>query len=468
MINLSEFFELNHEIILFVYGLVFFLLGFAIILQTRQASRLDLARSLSWLAAFGIMHGLYKWGDFFIPIQVHYLSPLFIKLLRALQLILLATSFACLFEFGAAVLRPLGRARWLGGFAVGLLATWAIVTFFILLPSQSDAVDWYNTSNALARYFICIPASLLAAYGLHQHTIRRITPLNAPQIVNTLHVVVLAFAVYSILGGLIPPPVDFFPGNVLNTDTFTAFVGIPISVFRSVVGLVIAVTIIRALEIFGIETQRRIERLEQERIIDADHERLARELHDGAIQKVYTAGLLVESAARLVKPGSEIGLRLERAVVVLNDSIADLRHNLSELHSTHPRSTETLQQLLMRLVEDPHYNALVDVSVEVKLPENNQLSPVRADHVFAIVNEAMSNIARHARARNVKICAQDLDQKFLEVTVKDDGVGIAPNARPGYGLRNMRDRARLLNGHLDFSQPNGRGTTITLKIPWVD
>ena len=69
--------------------------------------------------------------------------------------------------------------------------------------------------------------------------------------------------------------------------------------FRSLIGLVMAVTIIRALEIFEVETDRRIEALEQRSIINAERERIARELHDGAIQKVYTAGLLVESASKL-------------------------------------------------------------------------------------------------------------------------------------------------------------------------
>ena len=74
MISITEFFELNREIIFFIYGLVFFLLGFAIILQTRQSSRLDLARNLRWLAAFGITHGFHEWGDLFVHIQTIYLS----------------------------------------------------------------------------------------------------------------------------------------------------------------------------------------------------------------------------------------------------------------------------------------------------------------------------------------------------------------------------------------------------------
>ena len=81
MITLAEIFELNQSIIYFVYGLIFFILGFAIILQTRQSSRLDLARSLRWLAAFGIAHGFHEWGDLFIPIQATYLSTQGMRLL---------------------------------------------------------------------------------------------------------------------------------------------------------------------------------------------------------------------------------------------------------------------------------------------------------------------------------------------------------------------------------------------------
>ena len=245
-------------------------------------------------------------------------------------------------------------------------------------------------------------------------------------------------------------------------------VGIPPIIFRTLITLVIAVAIIRSLEIFTLETQRTIEELEQQQIINAEYERLARELHDGAIQKVYTAGLLVESAARLTETKSELGVRLERAVVVLNDAIADLRHNLAELHHSDVVSAdETLTQMLQRLAQDPHYNTLVKMSLDLKLPDEKILSPVRARHVFAIINEAMANIVRHANARHVSIRAQDLGGR-LQVLIKDDGAGIAPNAQPGYGLRNMRDRSRLLNGDLRFSESSGKGTTITLEIPWID
>jgi len=467
MSTLTDFFTLNRDIILFSYGLVFFVLGFAIILQARQSSRLDLARSLRWLAAFGITHAFNEWGDLFIPIQSSYLSQPVVQMLKVIQLVLLAISFACLFEFGVAVLRPLGRARWLHGFPAGILFAWTLVIFFVVLPVLPEPAAWYRTSNALARYFIGFPGGLLAAYGLRVHTLQRIKPLNVPIIVSTLRVAGFSLGIYACLSGLIPPPVSFFPGNVLNTQTFMAWVGVPATVFRSLVSLVISVTVIRALEIFDVETERRIEALEQQQIINADHERLARELHDGAIQKVYTAGLLVESAARLAEHQSELGSRLERAAGVLNDAIVDLRHNLAELHSETQPTAEPLPKLLEHLAKDPHYNSLVNINLESELGDEHILSPLRTSHVLAIVNEALANIVRHAHAQNVKINAQDLNH-MLKIAIRDDGIGLSPQAQTGYGLRNMRDRARLLNGKIDFASPSGKGTLVTLEVPWQD
>ena len=72
MDTLRTLFENNRDLILFVYGMIFFTLGLMIALQSRRYSRLDLARSLKWLAAFGLIHGLHEWGDLFIPIQAAY------------------------------------------------------------------------------------------------------------------------------------------------------------------------------------------------------------------------------------------------------------------------------------------------------------------------------------------------------------------------------------------------------------
>ncbi len=466
METISTFFEVNKVLVYFIYGLVFFLLGAVIALQSRSYSRLDLARSLSWLAAFGFAHGLHEWGDFFIPIQAAYLSPGIVELLHRLHLLLLAVSFAFLFEFGVALLRPLGRMRWLHLLPPALLAVWIFVVYFplpILLP---DFNVWTNVSDALARYFICVPGGFLAGYGLRKHTYHRITPLNVPDIVNMLRFAGIMLGLYAIFSGLLVDPIPFFPGNVINSQVFTAALGIPPPVFRSIIGLALLVAIIRGLEIFNVETARMIEAMQQQQVLASEHERLARELHDGAIQKVYTAGLLVQSAQKLASNGSEeLTNRLERAVNVLHDAITDLRQNLSDLH-VNP-SEDPLPELLRKLAEDPRFRSLVDVTLTTDLEGIDVLSPVRAEHVVSVVNEALSNVIRHARAGNVKICART-EQGRLKVTVQDDGVGIPRKFQAGYGLRNMRDRARLLGGQLEISSPNGKGALVSLDIPLVD
>jgi signal transduction histidine kinase len=314
---------------------------------------------------------------------------------------------------------------------------------------------WYVTSSVFS--------GLLAVQP--HHTMHRIKPLNVPKIVLTLQVAGIALGFYALMSGLFPPPVNFFPGNIINRVTFTEWTGIPPLVFRSLIGLVIAIALIRGLEIFNVETERRIEALEQHHIVTAERERLARELHDGAIQKVYTAGLLVESASRLAEPKSEVSVRLDKSVIVLNDAIADLRRNLSELHAGSPATTESLPKLLRQLAENPNFTSMVNITLETKALTGKPLSPMRSGHVLAIVNESLANIVRHAQAKNVEIHARDLEAQ-LQIEIKDDGIGIPLEPQAGYGLRNMRDRARLLNGELRFS--NIKGTSVMLTIPWVD
>jgi len=461
---IRNFVELNRQIILFVYGLAFFMLGLAIAFQSRHYSRLDLARSLSWLAAFGLTHALYVWGELFSPMQEVYLSLTGIEILHTLHLIFLGISFACLFEFGVSLLRPLGRGRWLHRVSAGLLIVWTIASFLAVPRLTPDVLDWHETVEALARYFLGFPGALLAAYGLRQQTFRRIAPLNVPHIVGMLRIAGIALALYAFFGGLIPSPVPFFPGNILNTVTFEQALGVPPSVFQSLIGLVLAVTFIRALEVFDVETARMIESMELQQIVAAERDRIARDLHDGVIQKVYTAGLLVDSARKQTVLADSTSERLGTAVTVLNDVIGDLRRNISELHT--PSPAESLPIALRQLAEDPRFQSWVDISLDLDLPEADGFSPTRVTHVLAIVTEALSNIVRHSRAQKVAIKAKQTDNR-LHLQIQDDGVGLPADVEAGYGLRNMHDRARLLDGQISVTGASGKGTTVELDVPWI-
>jgi signal transduction histidine kinase len=103
----------------------------------------------------------------------------------------------------------------------------------------------------------------------------------------------------------------------------------------------------------------------------------------------------------------------------------------------------------------------------MSIPEAESFSAVRAEHVVAIANEALSNIVRHAKARKVALRIMRQEDRLI-LTIQDDGVGLATGVTAGYGLRNMRDRAHLLGGNLTVSGSGGKGTVVTLDVPWGD
>ncbi|MEW5958640.1 MAG: sensor histidine kinase [Chloroflexota bacterium] len=461
-----EFFVLNRTIIFFVYGQVFFLLGLAIIWQSRRHSRLDLARSLGWLGIFGLTHGLHEWGDIFIPIQAEYLSQAWIEVLLLVQACLLAFSFACLFQFGAETLRPLyPQLRWLQGVPAGVLLVWLTVFFWISQVFRWEAERLVIQANIWARYLLGFPGALAAAAGLGQQTRRQIQLQKFSHIARTFRVASLALVAYAILGGLLVPPASFFPANIINADTVVYLLGMPPQVLRSLAGLVLVVSVVRGLEIFEVEVDRRLEEMEQAQILLAERERVSRELHDGAIQTVYTAGLMAESIRNKMDKTDPLALRLDRVISALHHAIHDLRRFITELEPDTP--AESLVEGLRKLAEDPHLQTLIKVEMTVNCDEDYLFPSARITHVLAIVNEALSNVVRHARARQVWLTAERQNGQ-LAITVVDDGSGIPDKYVAGFGLRNMRDRARLLGGTLSVESRSPRGTRLMLTVPWED
>ena len=463
---IHTFFEINRSILYFIYGLSFFVLGLATALQSRQYSRLDLARTLKWLAAFGLLHGIHEWGDVFIPIQQGYVSNFSYRMLHRLHLIILGVSFACLMEFGVALLRTLDYPEWLHVVPGGILALWFFFTFFPLTVRYSEFMSWHDTTNALARYFIGFPGSMLAAYALRAHAFQRIKSLHVPFIMRMLRFTGIGLFLYGMFSGLVTPAVPFFPGNVLNYATVERWLIFPVPVFRTLIGFGMTITVIRVLEIFDVEIDRMFQEMEQERIRAAERNRLSRELHDGVIQKVYTAGLLVESAHRIAETQPErVSNRLDRVESVLRDAVEDLRSNLVELYQ--PSREQSLMEALESLIEDPRFQTFIDIKKELEIPRHVQLSPMRCDHVTAIVHEALNNVIRHAQASQVVLSGQ-VDGDRLTIQVRDNGQGLPDDYEPGYGLRNMRDRARILGGKIKLHGGEDGGTRVTLEIPIED
>ena len=454
-----EWFSLNRPLIFFLYGQVFFVLGLAISLTPRRYSRLNLARSLPWLAGFGFLHSLNEWGDVFIPIQSQFLGEPFVAILGTFQHILLAISFTSLFQFGIELLLPFPvKWRWLRFLPAGFFMIWLIGPFWIGLGLSQNIEEWHNLVNVIARYGLCLPGGFISAIGLLHQTQLQINFLGLPKIGRTLKIAAGALVAYGILGGLIVPAASFFPANIVNVNTFTAIMIVPPPVFRSLAGLVLAITIIRAMEVFDIKTDRMIRQMEESQVVAIDHEQIARDLHDGALQQVYAAGLLAQSLQRQAKGSLADGIK--RLVITINQAIDQLRAFLPLLQPE-PKSIE-LVKALEPIIEDARQALPVETFWDT--PNSHLLSPEQTSHVVAFTAEALSNAIRHSQTKKIEIFMEFVEG-HLRLTVRDYGKGLPPVVVSGYGLRNMRDRSRLLCAELKFDSPSGKGTRVTLDLP---
>jgi two-component system, NarL family, sensor histidine kinase DevS len=209
--------------------------------------------------------------------------------------------------------------------------------------------------------------------------------------------------------------------------------------------------------------------LQQRRLaVLEERERIGMDLHDGIIQSIYAVGLTLEHARLLMSETPDYARqRIEQAVSDLNSTIRDIRAYILDLR---PRQfhDEELMQGLERLVKEFHTNSLVEVRLDgppdgtLKLPEAHAIA------LFHICQEALANIAKHARSRHVSVVLWSANDRVL-LEISDDGRGFDPaNVRLtlGHGLSNMQTRARNVGGDVETTSDPGHGTTILAWVPY--
>jgi two-component system sensor histidine kinase UhpB len=212
-----------------------------------------------------------------------------------------------------------------------------------------------------------------------------------------------------------------------------------------------------------------LERLEFERrdsarqalqVLEGERSRIARELHDEVGQTLTGVMLQVEGLAPKIAP--------------------ELRDQLDELRETARRGTEDVRRIARQLrpeaLEDlglqsalaalaGSFSDQARVVVDKRLEPDLPLSQEEELVVYRVAQEALTNVARHAHATRVELRLERAGGGTV-LTIRDDGVGLAPGALPStHGVRGMRERALLLGAHLQISSERGRGTEITLAIP---
>jgi signal transduction histidine kinase len=191
-----------------------------------------------------------------------------------------------------------------------------------------------------------------------------------------------------------------------------------------------------------------------------DRDRIARDLHDLVIQRLFAIGLTIQSAARdAVKPA--VQERLEQAVEDLDDTIKDVRRTIFQLHGR-TAVGGGLAADIDSVVKDARSALGFTPMVRTEGP----LAAVPPDVVpdlLAVLREALSNVARHAGASNVSVTLRTGDQVVLRVV--DDGIGIPPELDRRSGLANMRERATRHDGDFEVAPGPQGGAALTWRVP---
>jgi signal transduction histidine kinase len=218
----------------------------------------------------------------------------------------------------------------------------------------------------------------------------------------------------------------------------------------------------------AIENARLHEQVQRLAVVD-ERERISQDLHDGIIQNIYAVGLSLEDVPELVRDDpDEVERRVERAIDSLHLTIRDIRNFIFGLRPELLSGT-TLINGLVAVVEEFRHNSMVDVELHVG-DVGQEPDATVTGNLLGVVNEALSNVARHSGATRATVFVDSPEGRGLELVIEDNGHGFDP-ATIGtighQGLPNMRSRMAAIGATIEFLS-DASGTRITVHRPALE
>jgi two-component system, NarL family, sensor histidine kinase DevS len=220
---------------------------------------------------------------------------------------------------------------------------------------------------------------------------------------------------------------------------------------------------VRLLEPFAAQAAVALELAERRRdaervVVLEDRDRIAKDLHDTVIQRLFASAMTLMSTIKITqKP--DVARRVQRAVDDLDETIRQIRSTIFALQ-VEP-GDETLRSRIHAVVDAATESLNFSPTVRLDGLLDTAVSPERGEQVLAVLQEALSNVVRHAGARRVSVSVDVRDE--IIVRVEDDGSGIPEGGRRS-GLRNLAHRAEALGGTFDARARDG-GTVLVWRVP---
>ncbi|GAA4580175.1 two-component system sensor histidine kinase [Planotetraspora phitsanulokensis] len=208
------------------------------------------------------------------------------------------------------------------------------------------------------------------------------------------------------------------------------------------------------------ESRRDTERL---RLLE-DRDRIAKDLHDVVIQRLFAVAMMLTSTVRMMERPEGAG-RLRHAIDELDETIRHIRSTVFALQAPGEFGEIGLRAQIVGLVADAGTRLGFMPGLRMDGQLDNQVSAELAEQAAAVLREALSNIVRHAKACRADVCVEVADGR-LTLVVRDDGVGLPESGRRS-GLRNLEERAVRLGGRFEAVSPAQGGTFLTWSVPLV-
>jgi signal transduction histidine kinase len=215
----------------------------------------------------------------------------------------------------------------------------------------------------------------------------------------------------------------------------------------------------------GVALELAASRAEAERVsLYEDRDRIARDLHDLVIQRLYATGMSLEGTMPMItRP--EVASRITNAVDAMDETIKDIRATIFELQARDTTDGPDLRRDIVALVEEMTDTLGFAPSLRLGAGLGARVGPEVVDQVLAALREALSNAARHASASQVDVIVDVDPDGMLAVQVTDDGIGIPAEGRRS-GLRNLAMRAEKLGGELRLEPADPGAPTPGTRLEW--
>ncbi len=206
------------------------------------------------------------------------------------------------------------------------------------------------------------------------------------------------------------------------------------------------------------------DRQQQRRMLDvlADRDRIAGDLHDHVIQRLFVAGMSLQAIVGQIVNANVRG-RVTQVVSQLDETVREIRTSIFDLHAAAEESPAGLRRAMLDVVAEMASNAAMSPAVRISGTVDTLVAGPVAEHALAVLQEGVSNAVRHARASDITVTVEAGADLVIDVT--DNGVGMPPDAARS-GLLNLQRRATECGGTVTVSPGHGTGgTRLVWRVP---